>query len=130
MFRPGSPLNGTEEAERGQPRPSPDARRPTAAERVRTLVDSSVSAALTIAGPPGTLPGDSQGAPELRTVAPDGTVLLLVPAQAAAVRAASRAKADELTAVMEITDVAPVSVPHRVRGRAWIAGWLTAVPSD
>ena len=31
--------------------------------------------------------------------------------------------------MLEITDVAPVAVPQRVRGRAWIAGWLTAVRS-
>ena len=50
------------------------------------------------------------------------------PADSPAVRAATHAQGDELSAVLEITDVAPVSVPHRIRGRAWVSGWLTCVP--
>ncbi len=129
MFRPGSPLPGTD-AEGGQPRPAPEARRPEAAERVRTLVHSSVSAVLTVPGPEESAPGGGDASPQLRTITPDGSVLMLVSARAAAVRAARLARGDELTAVMEITDVAPVSVPQRIRGRAWIVGWLTAVPEE
>lgn len=135
MFRPGNPLSDTE-AEGDQPRPMEDARQPTAAERVRTLVESSVSAMLTI---PGAEPSESSaasplappghGAPEARAVTSDGDVVLLVPATSPAAQLAVRAQDDELTAVMELTDVAPVAVPHRIRGRAWVAGWLTAVPS-
>jgi hypothetical protein len=69
-------------------------------------------------------------APVCRTVTPDGDVLLLVPGDSAAARAAAHAQDDDLTAVMEITDVAPVSVPHRIRGRAWVAGWLTPVRNE
>ncbi|WP_242578774.1 DUF2470 domain-containing protein [Streptomyces sp. MST-110588] len=69
-------------------------------------------------------------APVCRTVTPEGDVLLLVPGDCAAARAAVHAQDDDLAAVMEITDVAPVSVPHRVRGRAWIAGWLTPVRNE
>ncbi|EPD96650.1 DUF2470 domain-containing protein [Streptomyces albus] len=126
MFRPGISLPG-EHAEGEQPRPVEDVRRPSAAERVRTLAQSSVSALLTI-------PGTEQGAPQpaadlmrTRTVGPEGDVLLLVPADSVEARACTWAQDDDLAAVMEITDVAPVSVPHRVRGRAWIAGWLTPV---
>ncbi|WP_420822029.1 DUF2470 domain-containing protein [Streptomyces avicenniae] len=54
-------------------------------------------------------------------------MFLLVPADSPVARAAAHAQDDDVTAVMEITDVAPVSVPHRIRGRAWVAGWLTAV---
>ncbi|WP_323369188.1 DUF2470 domain-containing protein [Streptomyces alkaliterrae] len=54
-------------------------------------------------------------------------MILLVPADSPAARAGAYAQDDDVTAVMELTDVAPVSVPHRVRGRAWVAGWLTAV---
>ncbi|WP_399066361.1 DUF2470 domain-containing protein [Streptomyces winkii] len=67
------------------------------------------------------------GSPEARAVTDDGDVVLLVPASSPAAQLAGRASGDEVTAVMEITDVAPVAVPHRVRGRAWIAGWLSAV---
>jgi hypothetical protein len=63
--------------------------------------------------------------PDERTVGPDGEVFLLFPAGSPAVRAATHAQDDELTAALEITDVAPVSVPHRIRGHARISGWLT-----
>ncbi|GAA2979301.1 hypothetical protein Sfulv_08070 [Streptomyces fulvorobeus] len=66
--------------------------------------------------------------PSSRSVGPDGGLFLEFPAGSPAVRAATRAEGDELNAVLELTDVAPVSVPHRVRGRAWISGRLTAVP--
>jgi hypothetical protein len=65
--------------------------------------------------------------PEERSVGPDGEVLLVYPADSPAVRAATHAQDDELRVVLEITDVAPVSVPNRIRGRAWVSGWLTCV---
>lgn len=148
MFRPGSPLPrtgsahgggadtdastaaGAESVRRGQPRPGaePDTRRPGAAERMRTLVESNASASLVI---PGTDLGDPQwpgrGCCEARAVTGEGDVLLLVPAGSPAARAAAHARDGDLAAVMEITDVAPVAVPHRIRGRAEVAGWLTPV---
>ncbi|WP_405680253.1 MULTISPECIES: DUF2470 domain-containing protein [unclassified Streptomyces] len=57
-------------------------------------------------------------------------MILLVSGESAAARAAAHAQDDDLTAVIEITDVAPVSVQHRIRGRAWLAGWLTPVRGD
>lgn len=66
--------------------------------------------------------------PDARSVGPDGEVFLAFPADSPAVRAAAHAQDDELNAVLEVTDVAPVSVPHRIRGRAWLSGWLTRVP--
>ncbi|WNI14659.1 DUF2470 domain-containing protein [Actinacidiphila sp. ITFR-21] len=77
---------------------------------------------------------DTPTAPLRHSVGPTGDVFLLFPRDAPAVRAVRAAVADadrdddELAAVLEITDVAPVAVPHRIRGRAWIAGWLTPVP--
>lgn len=127
MFRPGIPLPSTDhDAGTGQPRPmEEDPRQPTAAERVRTLVESSVSATL---GIPGIGPGEPGcGVPESRTVNADGDVVVLVPANSPAARTAAYAQHDDVRAVMEITDVAPVSVPHRIRGRAQVAGWLTPV---
>lgn len=148
MFRPGSPLpgagsargadgteedhgtaGGTEGAGRSQPRPEEesDVRRPGAAERLRTLVESNASAALVIPGVEPHDPPPGQGAPEARAVTRGGDVVLLVPADSPAARAAAHARGDDLVAVMEITDVAPVAVPHRIRGRARLAGWLTPV---
>ncbi|KOG87964.1 hypothetical protein ADK38_22470 [Streptomyces varsoviensis] len=72
-------------------------------------------------------PEPALGSPAARTVTPEGDVLLLLPGDSPAARAAAHAQDDDLAAVMEITDVAPVAVPHRIRGRAWIAGWLTPV---
>jgi len=127
MFRPGIPLPGAAQStEAGQPRPKEDAQQPSAAERVRTLVESHGMASLSV---PGVEDPDENGlsGPVCRAVTPGGDVLLLVPGDCAAARAAAHAQDDDLAAVMEITDVAPVSVPHRIRGRAWIAGWLTPV---
>ncbi len=122
-------------SDRGQPRPSglEIARMPSAAERTRTLVQSTCSAVLLI---PGLTGGTGAGtalpaellAPEARSVGPDGEVFLVFPADSPVVRAATHAQDDELAAVLEITDVAPVSVPNRIRGRAWLSGWVTSVP--
>ncbi|WP_443065252.1 DUF2470 domain-containing protein [Streptomyces sp. NBC_00536] len=112
-----------------QPRPREGARQLTGAERVRTLVESNASVSLTLPGAHDTHEPDrfGTGMPAARTVTPDGDVILLVSGESAAARAAAHAQDDDLTAVIEITDVAPVSVPHRIRGRAWLAGWLTPV---
>jgi hypothetical protein len=130
MFRPGNPRSGSD-ADRGQPRPVEDARAPNAAERVRTLVDSSVSAVLDIPGcrspAPSTL---GEGSPQARAVNRDGDVVLLLPASSHVVEQAELAAGEEVAAVMEITDVAPVAMPHRRRARAWIAGWLTVVRAE
>ncbi|AXK32381.1 DUF2470 domain-containing protein [Streptomyces armeniacus] len=94
-------------------------------------MESSVTATLAIPGTEAAAP-DPLGSwsPDARAVTADGDVILLLPADAPAARAAAYAQDDDITTVMEITDVAPVSVPHRVRGRAWVAGWLTAVRNE
>ncbi|MEU8522029.1 DUF2470 domain-containing protein [Streptomyces sp. NBC_01216] len=99
---------------------------PSAAERTRTLVQSTCSAVLLVPGV--TDPHPEPPVPQARVIGPDGDVLLLFPADAPPVRAATHAEDDELAVVLELTDVAPVSVPHRIRGRAWISGWLTCLP--
>lgn len=112
----------------GQPRPSGHeiARLPSAAERTRTLVQSTASAVLVI---PGLVPGERHlpeaMVPEERSVGAEGDLFLLFPARSPAVRAATHAEDDDLAAVLDITDVAPVAVPGRIRGRARIAGWIT-----
>lgn len=115
-------------SDHGQPRPSglEIARMPSAAERTRTLVQSTCSAVVLIPGLEGARP--DQLMPEARSVGPDGELFLVFPADSPAVRAATHAQDDELAAVLELTDVAPVSVPNRIRGRAWISGWLTSCP--
>ncbi|MFH8890085.1 DUF2470 domain-containing protein [Streptomyces sp. NPDC054904] len=131
-----SDSNETESAfdddRQGQPRPREGVRQLTGAERVRTLVESNASVSLTLPGARDSHESEElgMGMPAARTVTPDGDVILLVSGESTAARAAAHAQDDDLTAVIEITDVAPVSVPHRIRGRAWLAGWLTPVRGD
>ncbi|WP_149183840.1 DUF2470 domain-containing protein [Streptomyces sp. TRM49041] len=99
---------------------------PSAAERTRTLVQGTCSAELLIPG--AATAGPDLLTPDARAVGPDGEILLLHPAGSPAVRAATHAQDDELPAVLELTDVAPVAVPNRIRGRARVSGWLTRVP--
>ncbi|MCT9092085.1 DUF2470 domain-containing protein [Streptomyces sp. ASQP_92] len=101
---------------------------PSAAERTRTLVQSTCSAVLLVPGPRGARP--EQLLTGERGVGPDGDLFLVLPARSPAGRAAEGAPDDEVPAVLELTDVAPVSVPHRIRGRAWISGRLTPVPGQ
>ncbi|MBH1936847.1 DUF2470 domain-containing protein [Streptomyces sp. AV19] len=99
---------------------------PSAAERTRTLVQSTCSAVLLVPGLESARP--EQLSPEARSVGRDGDVFLAFPAASPVVRTATHAQDDDLPAVLEITDVAPVSVPNRIRGRAWLSGWITCVP--
>ena len=112
----------------GQPRPSglEITRMPSAAERTRTLVQSTRWGVLLVPGLEGARP--EQLSPRARAVGTDGELFLLFPADSPAVRAATHAQDDELSAVLEIIDVAPVAVPDRIRGCARVAGWLTSVP--
>ncbi|MFF3565548.1 DUF2470 domain-containing protein [Streptomyces sp. NPDC002574] len=96
---------------------------PSAAERTRTLVQSTASAVLVVPGVHVERPESM--IPLERIVGTDGDLFLLFSADSPAARAAAHAEADELSAVLEITDVAPVAVRARIRGRAWISGWLT-----
>lgn len=126
MIRPGNPT--PEVSGNGQPRPEVKGAptQPSAAERSRTLVEGNSSLALTI---PGLRPAPAEPLVPLRqSVGPRGDVFLLFPRDSPAVRAVRHAADDEAEAVLEITDVAPVAVPHRIRGRAWLAGWLTVLP--
>ncbi|MGY3683931.1 DUF2470 domain-containing protein [Streptomyces sp. TE33382] len=99
---------------------------PSAAERTRTLVQSTCSAVLVVPGLDVARP--EQLVPGTRSVGPEGDLFLEFLADSPAVRAATHARGDELTARLEITDVAPVSVPHRIRGRAQVSGRLSCVP--
>ncbi|WP_329180731.1 DUF2470 domain-containing protein [Streptomyces sp. NBC_01477] len=135
MIRPGNPVpdvsdpqKQSERSPHGQPRPDAEdaPRQPSAAERARTLVEGNSSPALVI---PGLTPAPATPLVPLRhSVGPTGDIFLLFPRDSPAVRAVRAAAGDEAAAVLEITDVAPVAVRHRIRGRARVAGWLTAVP--
>lgn len=110
----------------GQPRPSglETVRLPSAAERTRTLVQGTASAVVLVPGLEAAR--QDEMAPRDRIAGSDGDLFLLFAADTPAARTATHAEADDLPAVLEITDVAPVAVPDRIRGRARISGWLTA----
>lgn len=94
--------------------------RPTAGERARTLAYGVADGALMV-------PDVPYAPVPAHATDPDGRPLLLVEA-ASPVAAALRAEPD-LPAVLQIGDVAPVPFPDRVRGRAWLHGWLVEVPA-
>nr|MCY0984299.1 DUF2470 domain-containing protein [Streptomyces tirandamycinicus] len=121
-------MSACDDDEQGQPRPREGARQPTEAERVRTLVENNASVSLTLPGARDHGPGYWE--PAARTVTPEGDVVLLVPWDSPTARAAACAQDDGPSCVMEITDVAPVAVRQRIRGRARLAGRLTAVRDD
>jgi hypothetical protein len=117
MIRPRAGDGGTGRGVRGQP---------SAAERARTLVEGNSSAVLDI---PGARAAGWDGAvPAARAVLPGGEVLLLVPRACPVLRPDRRGRREDLACVLEVTDVAPVSVARRVRGRVWVSGWVAPAP--
>ena len=92
---------------------------PTAAERARTLAYGVADGVLVA-------PGVPHAPVPAHTTDRDGRPLLLVRADAPI--AAALAGEDDVPATLRISDVAPVPLPDRVRGRAWLHGWLGEVP--
>ncbi|MFF0298875.1 DUF2470 domain-containing protein [Kitasatospora sp. NPDC004614] len=108
--------------------PQPARRSPSAAERARTLLEFASSAVLDIRGADLTArPGLP---PQVRcTLRPDGTVAVLVGRESALHRITALARGP-LTAELECVDVAPVALPHRIRGRLHAQGLLTRSPGE
>ncbi|MBW8486663.1 DUF2470 domain-containing protein [Actinomadura parmotrematis] len=97
-------------------------RRPTAAERARTLAYGVADGVLAAPGVP--------YAPVTAHITDEhGVPLLLMPA-ASPIAAALAGAGDDLTATLRLSDVAPVALPDRVRGRAWLHGWVSRLPED
>ncbi|MFI0479208.1 DUF2470 domain-containing protein [Actinomadura sp. 9N215] len=97
---------------------------PTAAERARTLAYGIADGVLVAPGVPyAPVPAHATDR--------DGRPLLLVqsasPIAAGLRNPAPDADAD-VPATLRISDVAPVALADRVRGRAWLHGWLSEVP--
>ncbi|MEU6037168.1 DUF2470 domain-containing protein [Actinomadura sp. NPDC047616] len=94
--------------------------RPTAGERARTLAYGIADGVLTV-------PDVPYAPVPAHATDHDGRPLLLVETGSPVV-AALRGEPD-LPAILQIGDVAPVPFPDRVRGRAWLHGWVTEVPA-
>ncbi|MBE1530977.1 DUF2470 domain-containing protein [Actinomadura algeriensis] len=93
---------------------------PTPAERARTLAYGMADGVLVA-------PGVPYAPVPAHTTDLDGRPLLLLPATSPIV--AALAGEPDLPATLRICDVAPVPLPDRVRGRAWLHGWLTEIPA-
>ncbi|MFJ5925871.1 DUF2470 domain-containing protein [Kitasatospora sp. NPDC092948] len=109
------------------PDPARRSSSPTAAERARTLLEFASSAVLDVRGADLTArPGLP---PQVRcTLRPDGTVAVLVGRESALHRIAVLSRTP-LVAELDCVDVAPVAVPHRIRGRLQAQGLLTRAPA-
>ena len=96
--------------------------RPTAAERARTLAYGVADGVLAA-------PGVPYAQVTAHITDEHGVPLLLMPA-ASPVVAALAGAGDDLTATLRLSDVAPVPLADRVRGRAWLHGWVSRLPDD
>lgn len=104
-----------------EPSRATTAPRPTAGERARTLTYGVAGGVLAVPGVP--------YAPVAAHVTdPAGRPLLLLPSESAVVPAL--AGKTDLPATLRVSDIAPVPLPDRLRGQAWLHGWLTEVPED
>ena len=109
MSRPVRPASG----------PSPEALRPSVAERARTAAARS-GAAVCAAGIDG-----SRGLAHATTAA--GEVLLVVAGDGDVATAVRGSRDGDLAALLMVTDHAPVPLRDPVRAQVWLSGWLSAV---
>lgn len=99
---------------------------PEPAERLRTLLESASSVVLDV---PGIDLTERPGPPPLVdcTVLPDGAIAVLTGKTSPLHRIATLARDERLTGELDAVDVAPVAMPHRIRGRASVQGRLTVL---
>jgi hypothetical protein len=97
--------------------PAAPALRADAAERARTVAGRS-SAALCVRGL-------DAGRPLAHTTTATGTTYVLVPTDGEV--DAALAGRDDLTAVLMVSDRAPVPLRDPLRAQLWLSGWLTPV---
>jgi hypothetical protein len=94
---------------------------PTSAERARTLTARGGTAAVLAAG------ASDRSEPALHHVYQDGSTVLLVLEHHPLLAMLELAPRGEVSAMIEITDTAPVALRRPVRGLLWITGWLRAL---
>jgi len=95
--------------------------RPGPAERARTLAYGVAGGALTALD----LPEELVAA---HIAGPGGGPLLLMPVSSPVVQSLEHAA--DLPVTLQVTDLSPVPLPDRVRGAAWLHGWVTEVPLE
>lgn len=98
---------------------------PEQAERARTIAARASAASLVLA-----TDDSARTTPHLHFVHADGTATVLLPDGAPLVVAAVQAPSHAITAMLELTDTAPVSLREPVRGLLWLTGALTVLRED
>jgi uncharacterized protein DUF2470 len=93
---------------------------PRPAERARTIAALGGRADLVPSA-------DAKVTPIVHHVHGDGTAAVMLPSSHPLVSAAS---SGELSAVLELADVAPVPLREPVRGLLWLTGWLRTLDGD
>src|SRR3954451_19314943 len=102
-------------------RATPARPRPTPAERARTVACRPVATVCA--------PGiDVRLALAAATTA-EGRVLLVVPSAGPLAAAVDAAPGRDLSALLPVTDRAPVPLREPVRASLWLSGWATPVPA-
>lgn len=91
---------------------------PAPAERARTLTARGSRAAVLAAGV------SDRSEPVLHHVYQDGSTVLLLPEDHPLLAMLELTPRDEVSAMIELTDTAPVALRRPVRGLLWITGWL------
>ncbi|WP_419995395.1 DUF2470 domain-containing protein [Streptomyces boninensis] len=99
------------------------AKEPTPAERIRTILATSDSLALTLLDD-----GYRADLVGLHSADEYGALTLRPPRDSALATRVAGAELGDLPAQLELTDLAPVAVRDRVRAQVTLAGWLTADP--
>lgn len=94
---------------------------PPPGERARTLIARGATAAVLAAGAP------DRTEPALHHVHQDGSTVLLLPADHPLLTLVGLTPRGEVSAMIELTDTAPVALRRPVRGLLWITGWLRAL---
>ncbi len=94
---------------------------PPPAERARTLTTRGGTATVLAAGAP------DRTEPALHHVHQDGSTVLLLPADHPLCALVELTPRGEVSAMIEITDTAPVALRRPVRGLLWITGWLRSL---
>lgn len=95
---------------------------PSAAERARTIAYGVAGATLAVLGMDEELTVAAHATDE------GGVPLLLMPTSSPLVR--TLREEPDLPATLCVTDLAPVPLADRVRGTAWLHGWVSEVPLD
>ena len=104
-------------------RPDTDGLRPCAAERARTV---ATRAAATVCAS-----GVEGGRLLAHGVTAAGQVLLVVPREGELATAVRQAPDQDLSALVLVSDHAPVPLRRPVRAQLWLSGWVTPVrPAD